>query len=74
MKTTLSGRRAIAVAASVGAIALVLAGCARGGGDVAPTGEDTSAAVEPSPGITDTTLTFGISTPLTGATAGPGNW
>ncbi|OJX65736.1 MAG: amino acid-binding protein [Micrococcales bacterium 73-13] len=73
MKTTLSGRRAIAVAASVGAIALVLAGCARGGGDVAPTGEDTSAAVEPSPGITDTTLTFGISTPLTGATAGPGN-
>lgn len=70
MKTTLSGRRALAVAASVGAIALVLAGCARGG-EVTPT--ETTGPVEPSPGITDTTLTFGISTPLTGATAGPGN-
>jgi len=72
MKTTLSGRRALAVAASVGAIALVLAGCARGETPPADGGE-TSGAVEPSPGITDTTLTLGISTPLTGGTAGPGN-
>jgi len=73
MKTNMTGRRAIAVAASVGAIALVLSGCARGGDAPAPTGDETTPAVVASPGITDTTLTFGISTPLTGATAGPGN-
>lgn len=70
MKTTMSARRGLAVAASVGAIALVLAGCARGG-ETTPTAS--SGPVEPSPGITDTTLTFGISSPLTGASAGPGN-
>lgn len=40
---------------------LVLTSCARGGD------------AESSPGITDDTITFGISTPLSGTTAGPGN-
>lgn len=74
MKTNMTGRRAIAVAASVGVIALALTACARGGETTTPpTSGETTAAVVASPGITDTTLTFGISTPLTGATAGPGN-
>jgi len=59
----------MAIAASVGVLALALAGCSRGGS----TGGETSTSSAPSPGITDTTLTFGITTPLTGGTAGPGN-
>ena len=36
-------------------------------------GDATEGPAEASPGITDTSLTFGITSPLTGATAGPGN-
>jgi ABC-type branched-subunit amino acid transport system substrate-binding protein len=76
MKTNLSGRRTVMVAAVVGAIALTLTACARGG-DTTPTTPvdptNTSSAVTPDPGITDTTITIGAITPLTGATAGPGN-
>ncbi|HXD61775.1 MAG TPA: ABC transporter substrate-binding protein [Lacisediminihabitans sp.] len=53
---------------SVAALALTLTGCSRDGGGSTP-GNDAKA----SPGITDTSLTFGITSPLTGATAGPGN-
>jgi ABC-type branched-subunit amino acid transport system substrate-binding protein len=53
---------------ATGAIAaLLVTGCSRGG-DAG--GDETSA---PSPGITDTTLSLGISSPLTGPTAGPGS-
>jgi len=69
MKITVTKRRALVLAASVGVLALGLAGCTRGGGT--PSGDDSGAAA--SPGITDTTITIGIDTPLTGTTAGPGN-
>jgi len=49
------------------AAALLIAGCSRDGGG-APEGE-----AEVSPGITDDTLSLGISSPLSGATAGPGS-
>lgn len=62
MRTT--RRRAAAVVAAASALALILTGCARGGAST-----DANA---PSPGITDTTITLGITTPLSGATAGPG--
>ena len=55
-------------------VALTLAGCARGGD--AGTSDDTggeSAAPAASPGITDDAITLGVTTPLSGATAGPGN-
>ncbi len=67
MRMTSTGRRSMMIAASVGVAALALAGCSRG-----DTGGATSTTAS-SPGITDTTLTFGITTPLTGGTAGPGN-
>jgi branched-chain amino acid transport system substrate-binding protein len=58
-------RRAFGAVAALGAAALLLTGCTRGGtsGDSAST----------SPGITDTTLSLGISSPLSGTTAGPGS-
>ncbi|GAA1466340.1 ABC transporter substrate-binding protein [Microbacterium thalassium] len=68
MITTARGRRVLGVAAAIGIAAVALAGCARGG-DSGSTDGETAA----SPGITDDSLLFGISTPLTGATAGPGN-
>ncbi|GGA69339.1 branched-chain amino acid ABC transporter substrate-binding protein [Pseudoclavibacter endophyticus] len=46
--------------------ALALTGCARG-----PAGGGEGG--EASPGITDTSITLGITTPLSGGTAGPGN-
>ena len=53
---------------ATGAIAaLLITGCSRGG-DAG--GDETNA---PSPGITDTTLSLGISSPLSGPTAGPGS-
>ncbi|WES63368.1 ABC transporter substrate-binding protein [Microbacter sp. GSS18] len=69
MITTARGRRVLGVAAAIGIAAVALAGCARGG-DSGSTDDGETAA---SPGITDDSLLFGISTPLTGATAGPGN-
>ncbi|WP_417564802.1 ABC transporter substrate-binding protein [Microbacterium sp.] len=64
MRTT--ARKAVGVVAMASVVALALAGCARGSGG----GGDSTAAA--SPGITDTTVTIGITTPLSGATAGPG--
>lgn len=60
-------KRATALIASVGIVATLAAGCSREGETRAG---ETAAS---SPGITDTTLTLGISTPLSGGTAGPGN-
>src|SRR3954462_1164310 len=61
-------RRVLGIAVA-SALALTLTGCGRGddtgrSGDAAKGGS--------SPGITDTTLTLGITTPLSGATAGSG--
>jgi ABC-type branched-subunit amino acid transport system substrate-binding protein len=68
MKTT--SRRAARAAAGFGILALVATGCARGANTANTDGS--AAAEKPSPGITDTTLTLGVSTPLSGTTAGPG--
>src|SRR3954449_10032347 len=61
-------RTAFRVVAGASALALMLAGCGGRGGD---SGSGSSGGGS-SPGITDTTLTLGITTPLSGATAGPG--
>lgn len=60
--------RVAAAVAGIGIVAVLVAGCARGGAE--PDGEGGAAAA--SPGITDTTITLGMTTPLSGATAGPG--
>lgn len=58
------GRKALLGAVALAsATLLALTGCARG-----PAGGEGEA----SPGITDTTVTLGITTPLSGGTAGPG--
>ena len=67
MRKHLRSRRALGIAVA-SAVAITLPGCARevgGGGD----GGSGGAA---SPGITDDSITLGITTPLSGATAGPG--
>jgi branched-chain amino acid transport system substrate-binding protein len=61
-------RKALGIAAA-SALALALTGC--GGGDNAGRSGD-AAEGAPSPGITDSAVTLGITTPLSGATAGPG--
>ena len=59
----------VAGAIAVGAAAtLLIAGCSRGGDTGGGGGE-----AEASPGITDDSLLLGISSPLSGATAGPGS-
>ncbi|MFI8594440.1 ABC transporter substrate-binding protein [Microbacterium sp. NPDC078428] len=60
--------RAVGIVAAASALALVVAGCSArdDGGD----GDGDGAAS--SPGITDDSITLGITTPLSGATAGPG--
>jgi branched-chain amino acid transport system substrate-binding protein len=63
MKNLRSTRHRLLGAIALVSVATVLAGCGRGDGG----------ASEASPGITDETVTIGINTPLTGATAGPGN-
>lgn len=61
------GTRGLLGAVAVASVlALSLAGCR---GNAGGGGGGTAAA---SPGITDTTITLGITTPLSGATAGPG--
>lgn len=64
----MSKRSVLGIVALGSALALTLAGCARGGGG----SDSTSGGSETSPGITDTTVSLGITTPLSGATAGPG--
>jgi ABC-type branched-subunit amino acid transport system substrate-binding protein len=66
MSKHLRSRKALGIAVA-SAVALTLPGCARevGGGGGGSDGEA-------SPGITDETITLGITTPLSGPTAGPG--
>jgi ABC-type branched-subunit amino acid transport system substrate-binding protein len=61
-------RTAFRIVAGASALALMLAGCG-GRGANSSSGSGSGAS---SPGITDTALTLGITTPLSGATAGPG--
>jgi ABC-type branched-subunit amino acid transport system substrate-binding protein len=60
----------VGMVAMASIVALAVSGCTRGGGG-GEEGDGEGAAA--SPGITDTSLTFGITSPLTGPTAGPGN-
>jgi ABC-type branched-subunit amino acid transport system substrate-binding protein len=68
MKNTAIARRATVLVAVAAATALALTGCGRG--STGSTGGDGGA--KSSPGITDTSITLGVTTPLTGTTAGPG--
>jgi branched-chain amino acid transport system substrate-binding protein len=61
-------RKALGIAVA-SALAVTLSAC--GGASDAGRGGDTAEGA-PSPGITDDTVTLGITTPLSGATAGPG--
>ncbi|GAA3653850.1 ABC transporter substrate-binding protein [Microbacterium marinilacus] len=64
-------RNALGIVALGSALALTLAGCSRAaepGGSGDGDGEATA-----SPGITDDSITLGVTTPLSGGTAGPGN-
>src|SRR4051812_1656501 len=67
MNMHLRSRKALGIAVA-SALAVTMSGC--GGGDPGRSGDAAEGA--PSPGITDTTVTLGITTPLSGATAGPG--
>ena len=68
MKNSLFSRRFTGTVAVLGTAVLLVTGCTRaeegGNGD----GKETA-----SPGITDTSLSLGISSPLSGPTAGPGS-
>lgn len=68
MKRHSRSRTALRVVACASALALTLVGCGNRGSN----GGDGSGGGASSPGITDTSLTLGITTPLSGATAGPG--
>src|SRR3954453_12308408 len=68
MKRHSRSRTAFRIVAGASALALMLAGCGGRGGD-SGSGSGSGGS---SPGITDTTLTLGITTPLSGSTAGPG--
>ncbi|KAA9134950.1 ABC transporter substrate-binding protein [Microbacterium caowuchunii] len=68
MKITKRTRRDVVALAALCTIALAMSGCARGGAAEAEEGEVTA-----SPGITDTTITFGTTSPLSGSAAGVGN-
>src|SRR3954464_13666624 len=61
-------RTAFRVVAGASALALMLAGC----GSRDDSGRSGAGHSGTSPASTDTTLTLGITTPLSGATAGPG--
>ena len=68
MSTLRKKTRITSVVAGIGIVAVLAAGCSRGGDG----GGSSDGPVEASPGITDTSITLGITTPLSGATAGPG--
>jgi branched-chain amino acid transport system substrate-binding protein len=68
MKTHLRSRKAVGIAVA-SALALTVTACGRGE-DSGRSGDAAEGA--PSPGITDDSVTLGITTPLSGATAGPG--
>jgi ABC-type branched-subunit amino acid transport system substrate-binding protein len=63
-------RTALRIVVCASAVTLTLAGCGGRGGTSGSASGGSGGA--PSPGITDTSLTLGITTPLSGATAGPG--
>jgi ABC-type branched-subunit amino acid transport system substrate-binding protein len=67
MKRHSRSRTALRVVACASALAVTLAGCGGRG-----TNNSGGSGGGSSPGITDTALTLGITTPLSGATAGPG--
>jgi branched-chain amino acid transport system substrate-binding protein len=62
-------RRALGIAVA-SALALAVTGC--GGDNSGRSGDTSGGAAAASPGITDTAVTLGITTPLSGSTAGPG--
>ncbi|NYJ07292.1 ABC transporter substrate-binding protein [Petropleomorpha daqingensis] len=68
MRRHTRSRTAFRIVAGASALALMLAGC----GSRDDSGRSGAGDSGTSPGITDTTLTLGITTPLSGATAGPG--
>jgi ABC-type branched-subunit amino acid transport system substrate-binding protein len=68
MNTHLRSRKAVGIALA-SALALTVTACG-GGRDAGRSGDAAEGA--PSPGITDSAVTLGITTPLSGATAGPG--
>lgn len=68
MRSHSRSRTAFRVVAGASALALMLAGCGGRGSN----SSSSSGGASSSPGITDTALTLGITTPLSGATAGPG--
>src|SRR6476661_2867348 len=61
-------RTVFQIVAGASALALTLTACGGRGGNTS----SGSGGAASSPGITDTSLTLGITTPLSGATAGPG--
>lgn len=67
MNMHLRSRKALGIAVA-SALAVAMSGC--GGDDTGRSGDAAEGA--PSPGITDDSITLGITTPLSGATAGPG--
>ena len=67
MNMHLRSRKALGIAVA-SALAVTMSGC--GGDDTGRSGDAAEGA--PSPGITDDSITLGITTPLSGATAGPG--
>ena len=66
MKSVKKSRHVLGAIAVMSVAAIALAGCARG--DAGGSGEGAAS----SPGISDDTLTLGITTPLSGSTAGQG--
>lgn len=60
-------RHALTLGAAAGISALLITGCSSGGG-----GGETESATEASPGITDTTIKLGTTSPMSGNAAGVG--
>jgi ABC-type branched-subunit amino acid transport system substrate-binding protein len=63
--------KTLGIVAMGSVVALALAGCSRGAEGGGEGGGEGGAAA--SPGITDDSITLGVTTPLSGGTAGPGN-
>jgi branched-chain amino acid transport system substrate-binding protein len=68
MTKTRNAARASGVVATVSIAALLVSGCTRDSSSGGPGADDSA-----SPGITDDSISIGISSPLSGATAGPGS-
>ena len=68
MTKTRNAARASGVVATVSIAALLVSGCTRDSSSGGPGADDSA-----SPGITDDSISIGISSPLSGPTAGPGS-